>query len=94
MRDILCILAASGGVEREFSVAAEFDQDNRAYSAKTLSDLMICNYHITKQNLEIKKQYYLHCRVETIVDDDIEEEIQEAEEVVRAAGVLVNSLKL
>ena len=95
LRDIYCIPAASSGVEREFSIAAEYDQDNRGYSTKVLSDLMITQHRIAEQNLEMKKQYYLRCcRVEAVYDDDLEEEVKEMEEALQQSLVLYNALRL
>ena len=43
-RDVLCIQAAGVGIEREFSIAAAFNPNNKTYSAPVLRALMIVNH--------------------------------------------------
>jgi len=83
-RDILAIPAAGVGIEREFSIASCFNQDNRGYSAAVLGALMVCNHHQAEVNLTAKRDYYISLRMEQITDEELEAEIQEDEEAIRA----------
>jgi hAT family protein len=93
-RDILAIPAASSGVEREFSIAGEFDQDNRSYSAKTLSALMICNHRIVEENLDMMKRYYLGVLADSIPDNEVEAEVEDVKEVSTHTNELIKALRL
>jgi hypothetical protein len=81
-REILAIQAAGVGIEREFSIAGNFNLDNRTYSAEVLSALMVSNHAMNEENRVIRMAYYLQCRVEVIKEDDIEAEDAENNAVV------------
>jgi hypothetical protein len=76
-RDILAVQAAGVGIEREFSIASNFNLDDRSYSAEVLSALMVCNHFQGEQNRDAKKRYYLEQRVEEITPEDLEAEEEE-----------------
>jgi hypothetical protein len=46
-------------MEREFSIAGNFNINNRLYSSEVLGTLIIVNYALGKENRINKFQYYL-----------------------------------
>jgi hypothetical protein len=89
-RDILAIQGAGVGIEREFSIAGNFNLDNRTYSSDLLSALMVCNHAQNEENRAIRFHYYLACRMEPIEADDMEaEEEEDAAQQQAVIGQLV-----
>lgn len=70
-RDILAIQAAGVGIEREFSIARNFNQDNRTYSAAVLGALMVCNHHQSEENFIAKRDFYIQLRVEEVSPEEL-----------------------
>lgn len=83
-RDILAIQAAGVGIEREFSIAGSFNLDERSYSSRVLSALMIVNHYQSEENRDSKRGYYLELRVEEITPEEIEAEEDEDNMVIDA----------
>jgi hypothetical protein len=90
-RDILAIQAAGVGIEREFSIARSFNQDNKTYSPAVLSALMICNHHQSEEVREAKRDYYIRLREEEITDEEL---VAELEQDVRATEELLKGLTI
>ncbi|SRR6266700_3043491 len=79
-RDILAIQAAGVGIEREFNIARMFDLDNRSYSTKTMSALMICHHAQAEEIREDRINYFISGRVETISPEELIIEKAEAQD--------------
>lgn len=88
-RDILSVQAAGVGIEREFSIAASFNTDNRTFSAPTLAALMICNHFQSEENRISQRRYFLELRQETITPEELEAEEADDRE---AAGKVISDL--
>jgi hypothetical protein len=70
-RDILSIQAAGVGIEREFSIARNFNGDNTRYSPAVLGALMVCNHAQSEDINEAKRDYYIRLREEEIGEEDL-----------------------
>jgi hypothetical protein len=77
-RDIFAIQAAGVGVEREFSIAGNFNVDNRVYGDEVLGALMICNHAQSEENRASKFDYYsIQARATPVKDDELEGELDD-----------------
>lgn len=70
-RDILAIQAAGVGIEREFSIARNFNADNRRYSPAVLRALMMCNHFQNEEVRETKRDFFIRLREEEITDEEL-----------------------
>jgi hAT family C-terminal dimerisation region len=74
-RDIFAIQAAGVGIEREFSIAGNFNVDNRTYSDEVLGALMIVNHAQSEENRVSKFDYFsIHARTTPVADTELDGE--------------------
>ena len=89
-RDIFVIQAAGVGVEREFSIAGNFNVDNRVYGDEVLGALMVCNHAQSEENRASKFDYYsIQARATPVKNDELEGELDDHDNLLDS---LVQSL--
>jgi hypothetical protein len=97
-RDVFSIQAAGVGVEREFSIAGQFNLDNRTYSSAILGALMICNHTQFEENVAIGDSfaidyYSVDLCSDNLLLDEAEKDIERKEAELQL-GTLIQSLKI
>jgi hypothetical protein len=75
VKDIFAIQAAGVGVEREFSIASNFNTDNKTYGPQVLGALMVNNHEQSVDARQHLWDYYsIQARENHVSDVEIEEE--------------------
>ncbi|TID27237.1 histone H3 [Venturia nashicola] len=85
VKDLFAIQAAGVGVEREFSIASNFNTDDKSYSAQVLGALMVSNHEQTVDSKQHILDYYSMGRRDVHITEDelAAERAEQTKELVR-----------